>query len=397
MSDNLMDKVNALGERLKISGAEVSRKMSVGVSSMSFKMKEFFQGQNMADKIVDEATLETMDAPDWATNLEICDMVNTERVNSVEVIRAVKRRIMLKNPRVQYLSLVLLETIVKNCDKAFSEIAAERVLDEMVKLIDDPQTIVNNRNKALMLIEAWGESGDDLRYLPVYEETYKSLRSRGIRFPGRDDESLAPIFTPPRSVPAVEPYSEAAQEGYQEIPDESFVPARTVPAVQVNEAFEVARNSVELLSTVLSSSPQKEVLQDDLTTTLVQQCQQCQYTIQRIVETAGDNEAQLFEALSIHEELQKVLAKYEELKEPVHFEPEPEPAMIPVTVEPEESARAVSKEDAHVKKPGSSGDRPGGDDLLQDLDDMIFGKKGGTSSQWDTTPKKDQKDDFITF
>ncbi|WVZ57787.1 hypothetical protein U9M48_008129 [Paspalum notatum var. saurae] len=402
MSENLMDKVNALGERLKISGAEVSRKMSVGVSNMSFKMKEFFQGQNMADKIVDEATLETMDTPDWATNLEICDMVNNEGVNSVEVIRAVKRRIMLKNPRVQYLSLVLLETIVKNCEKAFSEIAAERVLDEMVKLIDDPQTIVNNRNKALMLIEAWGESGDDLRYLPVYEETYKSLRSRGIRFPGRDDESLAPIFTPPRSVPAAEPYSEAAHEGYQEIPDENFAPVRTAqvhtaPAMQVNEAFEVARNSVELLSTVLSSSPQKEVLQDDLTTTLVQQCQQCQYTIQRIVETAGDNEAQLFEALSIHEELQKVLSKYEELKEPAHVELEPEPAMIPVTVEPEESPCAMSKDDGHVKKPGSSGDRSGGDDLLQDLDDMIFGKKGGTSSQQGTTPRKDQKDDFISF
>lgn len=92
----------------------------------------------------------------------------------------------------------------------------------------------------------------------------QSLRSRGIRFPGRDDESLAPIFTPPRSVPVVEPYSEVAQEGYQEIPDESFAPARTAPAVQVNEAFEVSRNSVELLSTVLSSSPQKEVLQVSL-------------------------------------------------------------------------------------------------------------------------------------
>lgn len=391
-----MDKVNALGERLKISGAEVSRKMSVGVSNMSFKMKEFFQGQNMADKIVDEATLETMDAPDWATNLEICDMVNTENVNSVEVIRAIKRRIMLKSPRVQYLSLVLLETIVKNCEKAFSEIAAERLLDEMVRLIDDPQTIVNNRNKALMLIEAWGESGDDLRYLPVYEETYKSLRSRGIRFPGRDEESLAPIFTPPRSVPATEPYSEAAQDGYQEIP-EGFAPIRTVPAVQVNEAFEVARNSLELLSTVLSSSPQKEVLQDDLTTTLVQQCQQCQHTIQRIVETAGDNEAQLFEALSIHEELQKVLSKYEELKEPVHVEPEPEPAMIPVTVEPEESPSPMGKKDAHARKPAGSGDQSNGDDLLHDLDDMIFGKKGGASSQQDRTPKKEQKDDFISF
>jgi hypothetical protein len=86
------------------------------------------------------------------------------------------------------------------------------------------------------------------------------LRSRGIRFPGRDEESLSPIFTSPCSVPAAEPYSEASQDGYQEIPEEGFAPVRTVPAVQVNEIFEVARNSVELLSMVLSS-PQKEVLQ----------------------------------------------------------------------------------------------------------------------------------------
>ncbi|KAG8084248.1 hypothetical protein GUJ93_ZPchr0010g7699 [Zizania palustris] len=390
MSDNLMDKVNALGERLKISGAEVSRKMSAGVSSMSFKMKEFFQGQNMADKIVDEATLETMDGPDWALNLEICDMVNTGNVNSIELIRAIKRRIMLKNLRVQYLALVLLEAVVKNCEKAFSEIAAERVLDEMVKLIDDPQTTVHNRSKALMLIEAWAESGDELRYLPVYEETYKSLRSRGIRFPGRDDEIPAAIFAPPRSAPSAESYSDAAQEGYQEIPDESFAPVHFVPAMQVNEAFEVARNSIELISTVLSSSPQKEALvEDDLTTTLVQQCRQCQYTIQRIVETTGDNEAQLFEALGIHDALQKILCKYEELKEPVVAEPEAEPAMIPVTVEPENSPHNVSI-DGHAGKPAGSS----GDDLLQDLDDMIFGKKGGTSSQ---QHRKEQKDGFIRF
>jgi hypothetical protein len=64
-------------------------------------------------------------------------------------------------------------------------------------------------------------------------------------------------------VPAAEPYSEASQDGYQEIPEEGFAPVRTVPAVQVNEVFEVARNSVELLSKVLSS-PQKEVLQVSL-------------------------------------------------------------------------------------------------------------------------------------
>ena len=168
-----MEKVSAFGERLKIGGAEVGRKMTAGMSSMSFKMKELFQGPNQTDKIVDDATSENLDEPDWAMNLDICDMINTEKINSIELIRGIKRRIMLKSPRIQYLALVLLETCVKNCEKAFSEVAAERVLDEMVKLIEDPQTVVNNRNKALMLIESWGESTNELRYLPVYEETYK--------------------------------------------------------------------------------------------------------------------------------------------------------------------------------------------------------------------------------
>lgn len=396
MSDNnLLDKVSAFGERLKIGGTEVGQKITAGMSSMSFKMKELFQGPNQADKLVEEATAETLDEPDWAMNLELCDMINNERINSVELIRGVKKRIMLKSPRIQYLGLVLLETIAKNCEKAFSEIAAERVLDEMVKLIDDPQTVVNNRNKALMLIEAWGESSSELRYLPVYEETYKSLRSRGVRFPGRDHESLAPIFTPPRTVSASEPSVTLAQQIQHEIPRENFT------AEQTKEAFDVARNSIELLTTVLSSSPQQDALQDDLTVTLVQQCRQSLNTVQRIIETAGDNEALLFEALNINDEVQKALSKYNEMKKPAVVSSEPEPAMIPVAVEPDESPRA-GKEDALIRKPtGSRSAVQGGnnDDMMDDLDEMIFGKKVGGTSEAGHDSKKQQspKDDLISF
>lgn len=387
-----MEKVSAFGERLKISGAEVGRKMTAGMSSMSFKMKELFQGQNQAEKVVEEATAETLDEPDWATNLEICDMVNSEKINSVELIRSIKKQIMLKNARVQYLALVLLETIVKNCEKAFSEVASERVLDEMVKLIEDPQTVINNRNKALILIEAWGESADELRYLPVYEETYKSLKSRGIRFPGRDNESLAPIFTPPRSVSDVESNANLPQQqGHHDIPVQSFSPEQT------KEAFDVARNSIELLSTVLSSSPQQDALEDDLTTTLVQQCRQSQFTVQRIIETAGDNEALLFEALNVNDELLKVLSKFEELRKPSVAPPELEPAMIPVAVEPDESPSA-GKEEALIRKPTGSRARGGeDDDIMHDLDEMIFGKKGGGSSEGQNPKKQQSKDDLISF
>nr|XP_043614891.1 TOM1-like protein 1 [Erigeron canadensis] len=389
MSDNLMDKVNALGERLKIGGSEVGQKITAGMSSMSFKMKEFFQGPNQADNLVEEATAETLNEPDWATNLELCDMINTERISSIDMIRAIKKRIMLKNARIQYLTLVLLETVVKNCEKAFSEVAAERVLDEMVKLIDDPQTVVNNRNKALILIEAWGESTEELRYLPVYEETYKSLKSRGIRFPGRDSESLAPIFTPPRSIQPPEVYPVPPQQVHQEMP----IQIQSLSPEQTKEAFDVARNSVELLSTVLSSSPQQDALQDDLTSTLVQQCRQSQLTVQRIVETGGDDEALLFEALSVNDEIQKVLSKYEDMKKPneVHREP---PAMIAVAAEPDEPPH-VGKEESLVRKPAGSRGNNNNDDMMDDLDEMIFGKKGGGSSE----PKKDKpsKDDLISF
>ncbi|XP_057761327.1 TOM1-like protein 1 [Arachis stenosperma] len=392
MADNLMDKVNALGERLKMS--EVGRKMSEGMSSMSFKVKEFFNGPNQVDKLVEDATSESLDEPDWAMNLDLCDLINTDKVNSIDLIRGIKKRIQLKSPRVQYLSLVLLETIVKNCEKAFSEVAAERVLDDMVRLIDDPQTVVNNRNKALIMIEAWGESTSELRYLPVYEETYKSLKSRGIRFPGRDNESLAPIFTPPRSVSEAE-LDLPRRTQHEDIPVQSFTPEQT------KEAFDVARNSIELLSTVLSSSPQQDVLQDELTTTLVQQCRRSQTTVQQIVETAGDDEALLFEALNVNDEIQKVLSKYEDLRKPTVIPVPPEPAMIPVAVEPEESPRHA-KEDALIRKPAGSraaGHGGSNEDMMDDLDEMIFGKKGGDSSGGghDTKKQQSSKDDLISF
>ncbi|MFQ6650691.1 hypothetical protein Gotur_022795 [Gossypium turneri] len=413
MEKELMDKVSAFGERIKVEGAELGRKMSAGMSSMSFKVKELFQGPNPTDKLVEDATSEALDEPDWALNLDICDMVNHEKVNSVELIRGIKRRIMLKSPRVQYLSLVLLETFVKNCEKAFSEVAAEGVLGEMVKLIDDPQTVVNNRNKALILIEAWGESTSELRYLPVFEETYKSLKSRGIRFPGRDNESLAPIFTPARSVSAAEVDASLAQQLQRDVQLQHDIPVPSFSAEQTKEAFDVARNCIELLSTVLSSSPQQDALEDDLTTTLVQQCRQSQSTVLRIIETAGDNEALLFEALNVNDEIQKALSKYEELKKPSVVRHEPEPAMIPVAVEPDDSPRHTNEdalirktshtnEDALIRK--TSGTRHGthggsNDDMMDDLDEMIFGKKGGGSSEGGQDSKKQQapKDDLITF
>ena len=137
--------------------------------------------------------------------------------------------------------------------------------------------------------------------------------------------------------------------------------------------------------------------QDDLTMTLVQQCHQSQFIVQRIIETAGENEALLFEALNVNDEIQKVLSKYEELQRPSIVPPEPEPAMIPVAIEPDESPRCA-KEDSLIRKP--AGSRGGNnDEMMDDLDEMIFGKKVGGTSQGGHDAKKQPspKDDLIKF
>lgn len=83
----------------------------------------------------------------------------------------------------------------------------------------------------------------------------QSLKSRGIQFPGRDLESLAPIFTPPQSISRSGTEGSGAGMGA-----ESGALAPTNPE-DAKEIFDVSRNSVELLSTVLTSSPQQEALQ----------------------------------------------------------------------------------------------------------------------------------------
>ena len=151
------------------------------------------------------------------------------------------------------------------------------------------------------------------------------------------------------------------------------------------------------------------ILQDDLTTTLVQQCRQSQTTVQRIIETAGEDEALLFEALNVNDELVKTLSKYEEMNKPSAPPTAPEPAMIPVAEEPDD-ASDHGKEESLVRKSsiaraGSHGGGGGrsGDDMMDDLDEMIFGKKsGGDEGDSSTDDKKKQQspcksDDLIRF
>ncbi|KAF5738945.1 TOM1-like protein 1-like isoform X1 [Tripterygium wilfordii] len=304
-------KLGQLGERLKTGGAQMGR-------LVSGKFKEMLQTPTPESKMVDEATLETLGEPNWGMNLRICALINSEEFSGSEIVRAIKKKISGKSPVSQKLSLDLLEACAMNCEKVFSEVASEKVLDEMVRMVDNPQTDPENRDRALQLIRAWGES-EDLAYMPVFQQTYMNLRTRSVPPPPTEDGNSPDV-----------PYSLESYIHQQPLTPENYpVPQGGLHGVdgtglpynygmfsieEKKELLVVARNSLELLSSILNTEAEPVPLKEDLTLSLLEKCKESQPVVQTIVETTTDDEAMLFEALNLHEELPQVVRRYEELE-----------------------------------------------------------------------------------
>ncbi|XVE72928.1 hypothetical protein DITRI_Ditri11bG0077000 [Diplodiscus trichospermus] len=304
-----MDKMKLAqwGEKLKTGGAQMSR-------MVSGKMKEILQGPTPESKMVDEATLETLEEPNWGMNMRVCSMINSEQFSGTEIVRAIKKKISGKNVVGQRLSLDLLEACTMNCEKVASEVASEKVLEEMVKMIDNPQTDHRNRERALQLIRAWGQS-DDLAYLPVFHQTYMSLKGRNTHLPV-DNGNSPPLHD------TVESYM-----GESLLPSENYHVNNTglhgsefaynygiLSVEQKKELFEVTRNSLEVLSSMLSTETEPKPTKDELMESMLEKCKQSQPVIQMIIESTTSDDEILFEALNLNDELQQVISKFKELE-----------------------------------------------------------------------------------
>ncbi|KAI3460959.1 hypothetical protein Pfo_017622 [Paulownia fortunei] len=300
---------SSLGERIKTSGAQMGR-------TISSKMKEILQTPTPESKMVDEATEETMEEPNWGLNLRICTMISREEYDGAEIVRAIKKKLVPgKNPVSQRLSLDLLEACTSNCEKVFSEVASEKVVEDMVKLIDDSMTEHGIRARAMQLIRAWGES-EDLMYLPVFRQTYMHLKSRGT--PAAQEESLPSMQHNLESYLEQQPLSPPERypipnTGLDNAEDVSFISYGFQSIEEKKEFLIVTRNTLDILSSILNSETEPKPLKDDLTMSMLEKCKQSLPVVQRIIESTSEDEVMLFDALNIHDELQLVISRHGEL------------------------------------------------------------------------------------
>lgn len=259
---------------------------------------------------VDKATSELLVGPDWAMNIEICDFCNSNHWLAKDVVKEVKRRLQHKNPKVQLLTLTLLEMMVKNCGEYIHyHIAERKILDEMIKLVKK-KADMHVREKILVLLDSWqeafgGPGGKYSQYFWACDE----LRRSGVHFPQRSPRS-APVITPPVTRP-----SRVGQVGFG-MPANSSRRLDEAMSSEVESlsisTLESMRNAFELLDDMLQAvNPNDRMsVKDEVIVDLADRCRANQKKLMQMITTTTDEEL-LAQGLEMNDSLQSVLARHD--------------------------------------------------------------------------------------
>ncbi len=134
-------------------------------------------------QIIKSATDPLQLGPDWGKNLDICDQITHTREGVEHGVKAIYRRLNDGDQNTVYLTLILMETCLKNCGPNFTGGVDKSIMDS-VESISKGSKGGKNSDEALRLIQQWGRAFEKKRgVFPIYYDTYMSMRNKGVRFP----------------------------------------------------------------------------------------------------------------------------------------------------------------------------------------------------------------------
>ncbi|KAG5244271.1 TOM1 protein [Salix suchowensis] len=266
----------------------------------------------MVNSMVERATSDMLIGPDWAMNIEICDICNRDPIQAKDIVKGIKKKLGSRNSKVQLLALTLLETMIKNCgDIVHMNVAEKDLLHEMVKIAKKKPDF-HVKEKILTLIDTWQEAfdGPRARY-PQYYAAYQELLRAGAVFPPRT-ERAAPVFTPPQTQPLSSYPQNLRSIEYPQGAAESSVESE-FPTLSLTE-IQNARGIMDVLAEMLNAldPSNKEGLRQEVIVDLVEQCRTYKQRVVHLVNSTSD-ESLLCQGLSLNDDLQRVLVRHESI------------------------------------------------------------------------------------
>ncbi|PWA61662.1 hypothetical protein CTI12_AA371060 [Artemisia annua] len=268
----------------------------------------------------ERATSDSLIGPDWAINIQLCDLVNINPGQAKDALKILKKRLKSKSPKIQLLALFVLETLSKNCgENVFQQIVERDILHDMVKIVKKKQPDFNVREKILILIDTWQEAlgGRGGRY-PQYYAAYSELKAARVEFPPREENSV-PLFTPPQTHPIVHPtdaYEEAAVQASLET-DASGL-GYYLNFGLVNNVY--ITNAHMATPIMILNALNFEDLKQELIVDLVDQCRSYQTRVMTLVDSTSDEEL-LSKGLALNDTLMHVLGRHDEISKGASINP----------------------------------------------------------------------------
>lgn len=263
----------------------------------------------MAAELVSAVTSEKLTELDWIKSIQICEFVATDHRQAKDVIKAIKKRVGSKSTATQLFSVMLLEMLMNNIGEPIhKQVIDTGLLPVLVKIVKKKSDLPV-REKIFLLLDATQTSlGGASGSFPQYYSAYYDLVSAGVQF-----TQLPPAV--PKNYPTLDKNKHnSSNEGHASSGHERHAPQAVSQIVPESSAIEKAGAALEVLREVLDAVDAKhpEGAKDEFTLDLVEQCSFQKQRIMHLVLTSRDEKV-VGRAIELNEQLQKVLARHDEL------------------------------------------------------------------------------------